>query len=529
MYLINLETGGNQAYIFASNKLRNIIGASEILYRVGTDYVERALKEVSGRIFSVKEIVDEAPIEKENSPDFEVIIATSGKALLLAKDRENAKKFIEQWSGIVAAEAPGVDAVAVCSETSFDVSASIEDFMTVFRETEIQMTLLRMKEGASLMRFQRLPITAECVYSGLPASYIEDGQGISEVSYAQRAAATDNKIKARMKALFPGNASEKILSGFESLEKLDWLAVIHADGNGLGQFFINLKNNVKKIAGEKATGRDYINYYRKFSSALDTISWAAFNKTVWEIWGQNTPQIVPIVVGGDDLTVVMDGYESLKFAEKFMDNFCDATEDNPDTQEILNASGMIRLGMCAGISIAKPHFPFSQSYDIAEKLMKNAKLGKNQYGSSVIAMDFHILYDSVVTSLSDIREKMKFNDRKLTAKPYVIYKQGNNPPQDEEWSKTHNYSVFQEAVEAIKKLPPSQAHNVRENLFSKLMETQEAEWQFLLSSYPEFQRAWRNAQEDRHLYNEIGEGQYDTMFLDALEMKKFLDDKNTED
>ena len=36
--LINLETGGNQAYIFASNKLRNVVGASELLYRVGTRY-----------------------------------------------------------------------------------------------------------------------------------------------------------------------------------------------------------------------------------------------------------------------------------------------------------------------------------------------------------------------------------------------------------------------------------------------------------------------------------------------------------
>ena len=73
MYLINLETSGNQAYIFASNKLRNITGASELLYRVGTKYVECALKRVSGRDFKVENIMDEKCIEDANSPDFEVV------------------------------------------------------------------------------------------------------------------------------------------------------------------------------------------------------------------------------------------------------------------------------------------------------------------------------------------------------------------------------------------------------------------------------------------------------------------------
>ena len=129
MYLINLETSGNQAYIFASNRLRNITGASELLYRVGTSYVERALKAVSGRDFKVENIIDETHIEEENSPDFEAVIATSGKALLLAKDREKAKKFIQEWSSIVVEEAPGLDAIAVCSENSFNVSGSIDEYM----------------------------------------------------------------------------------------------------------------------------------------------------------------------------------------------------------------------------------------------------------------------------------------------------------------------------------------------------------------------------------------------------------------
>ena len=526
MYLINLETSGNQAYIFASNKLRNIVGASELLYRVGTSYVERALKSVSGRDFKVENITKEPAIEEEGSPEFEVVIATSGKALLLAKDRERAKKFIEEWSSIIIDEAPGVDALAVCSESSFDVLGGIDEYLKVFRETEREMTLLRIREGSSLARFQRLPVVAECAFSGLPASYMEDGRPVSEKSRAQRIASRDARIRKRMRELFPGNAPEEILNGLDGLEKSDWLAVIHADGNGLGQLFINFKDHVKSLVKE-AKGRDYINYYRNFSSALDNISRQAFNKTVHDIWRQkDDPPIVPIVVGGDDLTVVMDGYDSLRFAECFMRNFCEATQIDPDTKVILQAAEMNRLGMCAGISIAKPHFPFSQSYNLAEELMKSAKLVKNQYGAEAIALDFHILYDSVISSLSDIREKLKIDDRVLSQKPFVVYRNASRE-NNLEWSVSHDFVQFEAAVNAIKNLPSSQAHQVRDSLFSEFRETQEAEWKFLLNTYPDV--SWGNVNGDLKLYAEIDEGRYSTVFLDALEMKKFLDDKESKE
>ena len=99
--LINLETGGNQAYIFASNKLRNVVGASELLYRVGTRYVEQAVDEATGRGFSVARIVEEAPIEATQGEAIEAVIATSGKALLLARGERLAKNFVQAWSRIV--------------------------------------------------------------------------------------------------------------------------------------------------------------------------------------------------------------------------------------------------------------------------------------------------------------------------------------------------------------------------------------------------------------------------------------------
>ena len=297
--LINLETGGNQAYIFASNKLRNVVGASELLYRVGTRYVEQAVYEVTRRGFSVDRIAEEVPIEAMQGEAIEVVIATSGKALLLARGEELAKNFIQAWSRIVVQEAPGLDAVAVYSREPVDPSlplspSSKNSFLQAFRETSRQMTLLRAQGQASpLARFQRLPIAAECTYSGLPAVGLEAGIGggaplpVSGPAGAQREASRDPSFQARIRGLFPENWESELFAdkGLASLEGRDWLAVVHADGNGLGQLFIDFNRLVDELKNKAATGRDYICRYREFSSALDAISRETFREAVEAVWG----------------------------------------------------------------------------------------------------------------------------------------------------------------------------------------------------------------------------------------------------
>jgi hypothetical protein len=149
-----------------------------------------------------------------------------------------------------------------------------------------------------------------------------------------------------------------------------------------------------------------------------------------------------------------------------------------------------------------------------------------------------VLYDSVATSLKDIRDKLAEEageGKKFyrTAKPYAIDLNGR---EDAVWETAHDYGRFERAVKALDKrkegdkaersLPSSQSHAIRDSLYSELLDTQEAEWKYLMGKkdYGDFADAWKETMGNKTtLYLEADGSKY-TYFLDALEAVEFLKD-----
>lgn len=543
MHLVLLETSGNQHYIFDTNKLRENVGASELTYRAGTQWVLEAVGQNGGpklwdaNANKLRENLCNGEKNKpiEDGAAVEVLVATSGKALLLVKEREVGQAIVSAVTAKALECAPGLDISGVISD-GFDWENGSLDAVNSKVHQEFEQARTRLP-GPDL-RFLRLPVVAPCATSGLPAAEWDvprDEQGQPD----ERRAAARSKVSAnkqgeyiralrRMQTIlgrktketpdwikFADNIGEleqtevvdldKEPSGDNSLkelEKRDWLAVVHADGNGLGEIFLNFERS----AGTKSN-REYVDTYRQFSVELDKCTERAFLSALaaFEPGRKNDiVPLVPLVLGGDDMTVVCDGRYALPFTRQFLENFETETNNNDVIKPIAkNALKDERLSACAGVAIVKTHFPFSTAYSLAEELIRSAKVVKEKVTKKhtndkrevedkaypCSALDFHVLYDTSNVSLDGIRAKLLQDVKKdnsgivtsetrLYGRPYVITAldklAGADDAAGKVWSETHHWKNLTDRVEALhakddngrRKLPNSQVHDLRAGLFT---------------------------------------------------------------
>jgi hypothetical protein len=459
MNLVLIETSGNQAFIFATNKLRENVGASELTARVGTRFVLEAVQGAGGTLPSDSHNPTTYPGISEQNP-VEVILAVSGKALLLVRDAGLGRQIVRAVTLRALREAPGLEVRGVVSR-DFDFETT--PLHPLIGEVHRQFEVVRSKLPGPAARFQRLPIIAECASSGLPAQRVANRRdGLAEDERREYSAQTFAKLQSReqWKSRLDGilnhhNSSAKLPDATTDLEKLgcDWLAIVHADGNGLGQVFLKF-DHVAKTSGN----RDYIEKLRSFSLALDECTEKAFccSLAVFRPRRNVTP-IVPLVLGGDDLTVVCDGRQALQFTKKFIDCFEEETRRHPGINSILKNG----VTSCAGVAIVKPHFPFFAGYQLAEELLKSAKELKPRS-----AIDYHILYDASGPDLERIRRELTIGSARLVARPYAVGSESTPPHRS--WSDLQqriNAVLAQDEEEQRRRLPNSMLHELREGLY----------------------------------------------------------------
>ena len=508
MFLVLLETSGNQRFIFATNMLREHVGASELIYRAGRQWVLDAMKDVTGL-----QIWDDEPeklvenlCSEERNPCVkdeslaEVIVAVSGRALLLTRTEKIAQGLVTAVTTRALKEAPGLDCCGAVVPFEWD-SQSIHDVIT---EAHARFDLAHGQLPGPALRFPRLPIVAPCRTSGLPAADLaelldERPFPLSRVSKVKWDIA-DDAFKRKRQELGIDKVDLRMPKNISDLERLvpnlDWLAVVHADGNGVGQMLLNFKYlcGAAAIADIAQSNAHYVDALRRFSLALHQCGLAACRYALEKLADRTSKEkivaLVPLIAGGDDLTVVCDGKIALTFARDYLKSFEEETARADLHEGIIreiagNAnSGYPSLTACAGIAIVKPHFPFHAAYDLAEDLCQSAKVVKEVVKTSegatipCSALDFHVLYDSSAFALDPIREKLWADGggTRLIGQPYIITPvERLQQTRDIGWVKRHHWDRLVERVRALiapsgddparRALPNSQAHELRAGLF----------------------------------------------------------------
>ena len=492
-YLVFFETSGNQAYIYGSNKLRENIGASELTYRTGTQWVLEAAgfnAAPTGQPAKFREWLK----KKQVMGDVEVVLATSGKSLLVVSGEDRAKKIVAAVTTKALSEAPGLSITgAIVELPDRDDNNSVAAAMKAAHE---RFNTNRDLMATPSQRFAMLPFCEPCATTGLPATKKQDEVFLSSIALKKR----DNKDAwfKRIHEIFVARESNlSISSSADALEKdfegFSWLGVVFADGNGLGQVMMNFDKWL-------SAGDDYLDTLRAFSVELDTATEDAFYAACCELAEMGSAKVtgggqkkrlplVPLLLGGDDLTVLVDGYLALPFTKAFLDAFEKETEKQMTINRIAqNALAVGRLSASAGVAIVKAHFPFHSAHALAESLLKSAKLAKKHVKHSdkdnafpCSALDFHILFDAAFSSLDDIRKERRTaktnsdEEYRLWGGPYVVTpstRLAGAPDVGKQWASSHALDDLLARVDLLNasdennrlKLPNSQMHALREAL-----------------------------------------------------------------
>ncbi len=428
-----LDTTGIQDYIFASNRLQENIGASEIVYRATTLWAFKALEEAVGAKHNIKNggsldwNFDESQhIEKDSKLMAEVIQAAGGNTVVLFREKAASRKFVEKLTFHILKEAPGLTILAQ-HDDKFEFGekeARLPAALKTLREDKMKEHKLSRRGSSPLLG---LGVTAICDSTGLPAITTLGGKWQGEPLGLR--GEDDSRLisaEAAAKRGWRKHANERLnrilknaADGFTfpyNLDKLgrnkgeeSYVAVIHADGNRMGE-------RVRAIGEQATDDRDFIKKLRDFSRKIDIISRSALEVVVGlvvqavnhddipfvEDLDEDGEEIArkylpfrPLVFGGDDVTFVCSGLIGVSLAVAYIEAFENAAEIQK--VEDFHAS--------AGISIVKMHYPFARAYKLAEELTASAKTLNRDPKPDCSAIDWHFAQSGLSGSLEMIRHK----------------------------------------------------------------------------------------------------------------------------
>ena len=217
------------------------------------------------------------------------------------------------------------------------------------------------------------------------------------------------------------------------LPELSSVGVIHIDGNGVGAIMRDLGRAFDTVDARLDSLKDpaYERRDNPCSIKDDRFQWfvmevnyrldGVVNQAVAEAWqtvdniaGVNrlkTLPVVPVLVGGDDVTVYTDGRYAIPFAEAYIRHYERLTGEDDLLRElavIADAPEPGPLTASAGVSVVGRNFPFHIAYDLAEGLVsRGKKLGKQNGQAPCSTIDFHVLRDATVLDPDETLDEYK--------------------------------------------------------------------------------------------------------------------------
>ena len=311
--LVSIETVKIKDFIFSTNKLKLIRGASYLLDYMNQVEVPRILKkygleykthELVNKIYNInddKEFLEKVDEEIDKAIDKRILYIGAGNAKFLVEDKDKAEKICKEIKEVYKTLAPSAKVVAECYQMNEN-----EKIWTAIDELA-QKTAEKKSEGFPMLNID-LPFAVKCDLSGTEPAVVSlknlkddlenieihrSGEGsdndkqVEDTKTAIRNVIKKDNMKISEESAVKIKYSNKMIKddvneiGFYSIIKKalnydihlnteiddysvgdSFIGFVYSDGDGLGDFL----KNVKKVY---TTEEEYLKFMRKLSVILD--------------------------------------------------------------------------------------------------------------------------------------------------------------------------------------------------------------------------------------------------------------------
>jgi hypothetical protein len=417
-FITVVDTPGIKQFVFGTDALAEIRGASALLDRLNREDTEQILGEALG------------------SKNIQKVFANggTGQFIVHAPDRKHVQKALDQLAQYYSQQTGGeMRLIAGFAEWPANSGTSYQQAVqTAFRHIQWQRQM-----GRGYATVATFPLVVECESTSyLPASgpYRWGGEQqliLSEASQLKREASRE----ARRGMLWLGwleslDANGAFVENNYDLRCKDavtigeysrgrwrgYIGLIYADGNAMGRLVQELDSpEVCRAFSELVDGSIRDACYE----ALSKVCQAEIRQAKEDIADGIRPQQLPadiLLLGGDDLLVLLPADRALSFTLVVTEAFERLTRDRqthqpPEVQKFFAKRDLGQRGLTisCGVAIAPSRYPFYLMLDLAEELLKSAKRGGSEDSSktpywSPSYVDFHVLSGSASQELAAIRE-----------------------------------------------------------------------------------------------------------------------------
>lgn len=409
-YLYGAAVHSIQPFIFETGKLKEIVGASEFV------------EQVCGTFF------------KENVPNYapnQQILSAAGKIIYRFDNLADCQQVVRTFPKFIKEKAPNIQFSQAV--VKIEAAGTKTDLDALEKLLDAQRNRPTPQHGLALMITERARRTGQAGFEkDLNAT---DKKALVDRTQYAKIEAFEKKILE--KKITPEGKKLTFADKLEDIAKeKEWLAIIHADGNSLGK-------SIQKILSHPDLPNP-VNFYRDFSKELNNATEKAAQLALIDIVlskvdKKQTIPLRPVLLGGDDLTIIIRGDLALDFTASYLRHFEKQTKAHFGKLSFPPTLAYLKEGLtaCAGIAYIKPNYPFHYGAKLSEELTaKFAKATAKNIARQLEAtrenpaipscIAFHKIQSSFIGDYASITERelyAKKSDVYFNNGPYFIHPQ----------------------------------------------------------------------------------------------------------